>query len=117
MKRKGQVEIGLYSYVWERLSCLASALRINPMLLDSIGYLNDKEKDDVRKIMSSKQLFSEEMCSYCEINMFLIYQECTLESFIYTTFVKVGTYEQMGKVTNAISYIWLKCLFSRWGRG
>ncbi|KAF3591050.1 hypothetical protein DY000_02023771 [Brassica cretica] len=39
-------------------------LRINPMLLDSIGYLNDKEKDDVRKIMSSKQLFCEEMCSY-----------------------------------------------------
>lgn len=34
------------------------------MLLDSIGYLNDKEKDDVRKIMSSKQLFCEEMCSY-----------------------------------------------------
>ncbi|CAH8389954.1 unnamed protein product [Eruca vesicaria subsp. sativa] len=36
----------------------------NPQLLDSIGYLNDKEKDDVRKIMSSKQLFYEEMCSY-----------------------------------------------------
>ncbi|RID51643.1 hypothetical protein BRARA_H02293 [Brassica rapa] len=36
----------------------------NPKLLDSIGYLNDKEKDDVRKIMSSKQLFYEEMCSY-----------------------------------------------------
>ncbi|CAH2036655.1 unnamed protein product [Thlaspi arvense] len=36
----------------------------NPALLDSIGYLNDKEKDDVRKIMSSKHLFYEEMCSY-----------------------------------------------------
>ncbi|CAH8357313.1 unnamed protein product [Eruca vesicaria subsp. sativa] len=36
----------------------------NPKLLDSIGFLNDKEKDDVRKIMSSKQLFYEEMCSY-----------------------------------------------------
>ena len=36
----------------------------NHALLDSIGYLNDKEKDDVRKIMSSKQLFYEEMCSY-----------------------------------------------------
>ncbi|KAF8055712.1 hypothetical protein N665_1287s0011 [Sinapis alba] len=36
----------------------------NPALLDSIGYLNDKDKDDVRKIMSSKHLFYEEMCSY-----------------------------------------------------
>uniref|UniRef100_A0A1J3G3M3 Myb/SANT-like DNA-binding domain-containing protein n=1 Tax=Noccaea caerulescens TaxID=107243 RepID=A0A1J3G3M3_NOCCA len=40
----------------------------NPALLDSIGYLNDKEKDDVRKIMSSKHLFYEEMCSYHNSN-------------------------------------------------
>lgn len=36
----------------------------NPALLDVIDYLSDKEKDDVRKILSSKHLFYEEMCSY-----------------------------------------------------
>lgn len=36
----------------------------NPALLDVIEYLTEKEKDDVRKILSSKQLFYEEMCSY-----------------------------------------------------
>ncbi|KAE8714295.1 hypothetical protein F3Y22_tig00110198pilonHSYRG00137 [Hibiscus syriacus] len=36
----------------------------NPTLLDVIDYLTDKEKDDVRKILSSKHLFYEEMCSY-----------------------------------------------------
>lgn len=36
----------------------------NPALLDVIDFLNEKEKDDVRKILSSKHLFYEEMCSY-----------------------------------------------------
>ncbi|KAF7812878.1 putative transcription factor [Senna tora] len=36
----------------------------NPALLDVIDYLSDKEKDDVRKILSSKHLFYKEMCSY-----------------------------------------------------
>ncbi|KAK8510645.1 hypothetical protein V6N13_110148 [Hibiscus sabdariffa] len=36
----------------------------NPTLLDVIDYLTEKEKDDVRKILSSKHLFYEEMCSY-----------------------------------------------------
>ncbi|CAJ2629869.1 sequence-specific DNA binding transcription factor [Trifolium pratense] len=36
----------------------------NPSLLDVIDYLSEKEKDDVRKILSSKHLFYEEMCSY-----------------------------------------------------
>ncbi|KAK4790876.1 hypothetical protein SAY86_031289 [Trapa natans] len=36
----------------------------NPALLDVIDYLMEKEKDNVRKILSSKQLFYEEMCSY-----------------------------------------------------
>ncbi|PPS15281.1 hypothetical protein GOBAR_AA05285 [Gossypium barbadense] len=33
----------------------------NPALLDVIDYLTEKEKDDVRKILSSKHLFYEEM--------------------------------------------------------
>ncbi|KAK7315233.1 hypothetical protein VNO77_33770 [Canavalia gladiata] len=36
----------------------------NPALLDVINYLSEKEKDDIRKILSSKHLFYEEMCSY-----------------------------------------------------
>ncbi|KAJ6405471.1 hypothetical protein OIU84_013436 [Salix udensis] len=36
----------------------------NPALLDIIDYLTEKEKDDVRKILNSKHLFYEEMCSY-----------------------------------------------------
>ncbi|KAJ4700956.1 Sequence-specific DNA binding transcription factor [Melia azedarach] len=36
----------------------------NPSLLDVIDFLTEKEKDDVRKILSSKHLFYEEMCSY-----------------------------------------------------
>lgn len=36
----------------------------NPALLDLINFLSEKEKDDVRKILSSKHLFYEEMCSY-----------------------------------------------------
>ncbi|KAI9078619.1 hypothetical protein K1719_039368 [Acacia pycnantha] len=40
----------------------------NPALLDDINFLSEKEKDDVRKILSSKQLFYEEMCSYHNCN-------------------------------------------------
>ncbi|KAI4348079.1 hypothetical protein L6164_008840 [Bauhinia variegata] len=40
----------------------------NPALLDVINFLSEKEKDDVRKILSSKHLFYEEMCSYHNCN-------------------------------------------------
>ncbi|KAK8951894.1 hypothetical protein KSP39_PZI004602 [Platanthera zijinensis] len=36
----------------------------NPALLDLMDHVSDKSKDEVRKILSSKQLFYEEMCSY-----------------------------------------------------
>lgn len=36
----------------------------NPALLDMMNHLSEKTKDDVRKILSSKHLFYEEMCSY-----------------------------------------------------
>lgn len=36
----------------------------NPGLLNMMDHLSDKVKDEVRKILSSKQLFYEEMCSY-----------------------------------------------------
>ncbi|XXG76388.1 hypothetical protein AAC387_Pa08g0750 [Persea americana] len=36
----------------------------NPILLDSMTHLSEKMKEDVRKILSSKHLFYEEMCSY-----------------------------------------------------
>lgn len=36
----------------------------NPVLLDMMDHLSEKAKDEVRKILSSKHLFYEEMCSY-----------------------------------------------------
>jgi hypothetical protein len=36
----------------------------NPTLMDSMPHLSTKAKDDVRKILSSKQLFYKEMCAY-----------------------------------------------------
>lgn len=36
----------------------------NPALLDMMDHLSEKTKEDVRKILSSKHLFYEEMCSY-----------------------------------------------------
>ncbi|XP_077247556.1 uncharacterized protein LOC143887342 [Tasmannia lanceolata] len=36
----------------------------NPTLLDMMDHLSEKAKDEVRKILSSKHLFYEEMCSY-----------------------------------------------------
>jgi len=36
----------------------------NPALLDMMDHLSEKAKEDVRKILSSKHLFYEEMCSY-----------------------------------------------------
>lgn len=36
----------------------------NPALLDQMDHISDKLKEDVRKILSSKHLFYEEMCSY-----------------------------------------------------
>ncbi|CAA6663783.1 unnamed protein product [Spirodela intermedia] len=36
----------------------------SPALLDMMDHLSEKAKDDVRKILSSKHLFYEEMCSY-----------------------------------------------------
>ncbi|XP_059630510.1 uncharacterized protein LOC132273562 [Cornus florida] len=35
-----------------------------PELLDMLGHVSEKGKEEVRKILSSKQLFYEEMCSY-----------------------------------------------------
>ncbi|CAN6466102.1 unnamed protein product [Victoria cruziana] len=36
----------------------------NPALLDTLDHLSEKSREDVRKILSSKHLFYEEMCSY-----------------------------------------------------
>ncbi|XP_078441179.1 uncharacterized protein LOC144711131 [Wolffia australiana] len=40
----------------------------NPALLEMMDHLSDKAKDDVRKILNSKHLFYEEMCSYHNCN-------------------------------------------------
>jgi hypothetical protein len=51
----------------------------SPGLLDVIDYLTEKEKDDVRKILSSKQLFYEEMCSYHNGNRLHLPQDPELQ--------------------------------------
>ncbi|KAG1331064.1 hypothetical protein COCNU_02G010320 [Cocos nucifera] len=40
----------------------------NPALLDRMEHISDKLKDDVKRILSSKHLFYEEMCSYHNVN-------------------------------------------------
>ncbi|XP_008784156.2 uncharacterized protein LOC103703173 [Phoenix dactylifera] len=40
----------------------------NPALLGQMEHISDKLKDEVKKILSSKQLFYEEMCSYHNAN-------------------------------------------------
>nr|WNP90948.1 hypothetical protein [Medicago sativa] len=52
----------------------------NPALLDGIYYLSEKEKDEVRKILSSKQLFYEEMCSYHNCNRLHLPHDPALQS-------------------------------------
>ncbi|KAL2577516.1 hypothetical protein GLYMA_16G167700v4 [Glycine max] len=51
----------------------------NPSLLDLIDYLSEKEKDHVRKILSSKHLFYEEMCSYHNGNRLHLPHDPTLQ--------------------------------------
>ncbi|KAF5467753.1 hypothetical protein F2P56_011972 [Juglans regia] len=55
----------------------------NPVLLDVIDYLTEKEKDDVRKILSSKQLFYEEMCSYHNGNRLHLPHDPELQSALH----------------------------------
>ena len=40
----------------------------NPSLLEMMDHISDKAKDDVRKILGSKHLFYEELCSYHNCN-------------------------------------------------
>ncbi|KFK42100.1 hypothetical protein AALP_AA2G210700 [Arabis alpina] len=54
----------------------------NPMLLDKIDYLNEVEKDEVRRILSSKHLFYEEMCSYHNGNRLHLPHDLALQRFL-----------------------------------
>lgn len=51
----------------------------NPELLDGMANLSDKMKDDARKILSSKHLFYEEMCSYHNNNRFSLPEDPALQ--------------------------------------
>ncbi|KAL6870740.1 hypothetical protein ACP4OV_014588 [Aristida adscensionis] len=51
----------------------------NPTLLDSMSHLSDKMKDDAKKILSSKHLFYEEMCSYHNNNRVNLPEDPTLQ--------------------------------------
>lgn len=51
----------------------------NPELLDSMTNLSDKTKGDARKILNSKHLFYEEMCSYHNNNRFSLPEDPALQ--------------------------------------
>lgn len=50
-----------------------------PALLDMMGHLPNKTKDEVRKILNSKHLFYEEMCSYHNNNRLHLPHDPTLQ--------------------------------------
>ncbi|KAF8641938.1 hypothetical protein HU200_067652 [Digitaria exilis] len=51
----------------------------NTTLLDSMSHISDKMKDDVRKILNSKHLFFEEMCSYHNNNRENLHEDHALQ--------------------------------------
>uniref|UniRef100_A0ACD5Y5B7 Uncharacterized protein n=5 Tax=Avena sativa TaxID=4498 RepID=A0ACD5Y5B7_AVESA len=51
----------------------------NPALLDRMDNLSDKLKDDARKILNSKHLFYEEMCSYHNNNRISLPEDPALQ--------------------------------------
>ena len=51
----------------------------NPALLDVIDFLSKKQKDEVRKMLSSKHLHYEEMCSYINGNRLHLPHDLTLQ--------------------------------------
>ncbi|KAM0836793.1 hypothetical protein ACQ4PT_062071 [Festuca glaucescens] len=51
----------------------------NPALLDRMDNLSDKLKDDARKILNSKHLFYEEMCSYHNNNRIRLPEDPALQ--------------------------------------
>ncbi|KAL1189988.1 hypothetical protein V5N11_033298 [Cardamine amara subsp. amara] len=62
----------------------------NPALLDKIYYLNEKEKDEVRRILSSNHLFYEEMCSYHNGNRLHLPHDPALERSILLALLSRG---------------------------
>ncbi|XP_037421687.1 uncharacterized protein LOC119286416 [Triticum dicoccoides] len=51
----------------------------NPALLDSMHHLSDKMKEDARKILNSKHLFYEQMCSYHNNNRVNLPEDLALQ--------------------------------------
>ncbi|KAK9757409.1 hypothetical protein RND81_01G160900 [Saponaria officinalis] len=53
-----------------------------PAILDMMDHLSEKMKDEVRKILSSKHLFYEEMCSYHNNNRLHLPHDPALQRFL-----------------------------------
>ncbi|KAF8103202.1 hypothetical protein N665_0188s0152 [Sinapis alba] len=71
----------------------------NPALLNKIGYLDEKEKDEVRKIISSKHLFYEEMCSYHNGNRLHLPHDPALQRSLHLT-LRCRDHDEHGKDQN-----------------
>ncbi|KAK4767456.1 hypothetical protein SAY86_015206 [Trapa natans] len=65
----------------------------NPALLEVIDFLSLKEKDDVRKILSSKHLFYEEMCSYHNGNRLHLPHDAELQRSLHQALRNKDEYE------------------------
>ncbi|KAK4845325.1 hypothetical protein QYF36_003627 [Acer negundo] len=72
----------------------------NPKLLDEI-YIPEKTREEVKKLLSSKQLFYEEMCSYHNGNQFYLPQNSDLEWSLQLALRKKDDYEPHSKWSNA----------------
>ncbi|TXG53861.1 hypothetical protein EZV62_019117 [Acer yangbiense] len=72
----------------------------NPKLLDEI-YIPEKTREDVKKLLSSKQLFYEEMCSYHNGNHFYLLQNSDLERSLQLALRKKDDYEPHSKWSKA----------------
>ncbi|XP_028054338.1 uncharacterized protein LOC114258567 [Camellia sinensis] len=64
----------------------------NPTLLDSMD-LSEKAKDDVRKILSSKQLFYKEMCSYHNKNRLYLPHDQALQQSLQLALISKDNFE------------------------
>lgn len=69
-----------YKRLTDILGCgIACDVVGNPALLDGMDNLSDKMKEDARKILSSKHLFYEEMCSYHNNNRVSLPEDLELQ--------------------------------------
>ncbi|KAJ0011041.1 hypothetical protein Pint_33311 [Pistacia integerrima] len=72
----------------------------NPKLLDEMS-ISEKEREDVRKILCSKQLFYEEMCSYHNGNQLYLAHDPDLQRYLQLALRKKDKFESHPRCSKA----------------